>query len=141
MPLSVRLTQLVFSLVGLSTLVQLARLFNATSAMTPDRPNLAVVLGRGTLVVVAAILLILALQLRWVYARVGAVAMLGLVSVVAFWRGPSAQRWSEAFSLSGSGARGEVLGYGLWIFLVLVLAARLVLGSRERQYFAADKRV
>jgi len=140
MPLSVRLTQLLFSLVGLNNLFQLALLFTATSATASDRPHLGVVMGRVALVVGASILLIFALQLRWAFARVGATAMLGLVLVTLVWRGPSTERWSEAFSLSGAGARGEVVGYGSVIALVLALVARLLLGSREKQYFAAGEK-
>lgn len=136
MPLSIRLTQILFGVLGLSVVVDLFHLFSApSSVLVPgDREGLALAVGRSILVLIAVVYSILSLQRRWAYARASSVATLVLLLVTGLLTSSLIERWREALTLSGAEARGAVLGSCLLLVFMLVLAVRLLMGSSEREY-------
>ena len=136
-PVSVRLTQVLFGVLGLSTGIEFIRLFGASSSVMAahSQPSLlAVAATRTFIVLVAAIYSIVSLQRRWTYARASSVASLVLLFIISLLDSSSTLRWREVFSLSGAEARGNVLGHCLFFGLTLILALRLLIGTSERQY-------
>jgi len=137
MPFTIRLTQILFGVVCLGVAVDLVLFLRTpSSVMIPvdDQAGLALTVGRSFLVLAAGIYSILSLQRRWAYSRYASVATLILLFVISLLTSPLIERWREALTLSGVEARGVVLGSCMFLAFVLILAVRLLMGSREREY-------